>query len=545
MREKFTKYGQKGILILMVAALVLSSCRIYTETERKMEQEMTVRISMYNDISYTAWRTYLEGKFPDVNFVWENNRNSTQNLIYQARHGDLADLVMIRRFENDSAQELAPYLMNLRQEKMTDTFEQTALEPFVFDQRLCWYPEPGMMECLYANVSLFRRNGIKIPETRAQLENACMAFEKLGIDGLSIDAAAGFRSTFLMEGFGYADCFDSGDGASWVKAIRNGQEAILSDSSAAAMTALLRRFRDTGVLQQADLTSSLSDAQSKFDSEKAAMFPFGSDLKYEGKSSNTYQVLPCFGDRKEDNFLYTYPVFNTAVSKNVEKDPEKKKQIEKILKIMYSNEAQQILAQGTEALISYNKGITLPISEQYQSVADLIAQKKFVIRFLNRNTFAACSQAITDIIRDDATDDSWTKRFNAKINQPLDDTVIGNCNIAADNQLGDTNALERPAASVIAQTAQTAAGADVAIIEGKTAAAPLYRGNYTVNDLNAVVVDEKLYEAAMTGKELQKLFDDTILGTTTYRYHMVEPLVDYPAISGMKAFWRQTAIGAY
>ena len=63
MREKFTKYGQKGILILMVAALVLSSCRIYTETERKMEQEMTVRISMYNDISYTAWRTYLRGNF--------------------------------------------------------------------------------------------------------------------------------------------------------------------------------------------------------------------------------------------------------------------------------------------------------------------------------------------------------------------------------------------------------------------------------------------------------------------------------------------------
>jgi hypothetical protein len=49
-----------------------------------------------------------------------------------------------------------------------------------------------------------------------------------------------------------------------------------------------------------------------------------------------------------------------------------------------------------------------------------------------------------------------------------------------------------------------------------------------------VVADDKLYEGTLTGTQLDEVFDDVILATTTYRYHMIEPLVDYPAVSGMQ-----------
>ena len=43
-------------------------------------------------------------------------------------------------------------------------------------------------------------------------------------------------------------------------------------------------------------------------------------------------------------------------------------------------------------------------------------------------------------------------------------------------------------------------------------------------------------DAELTGAQLSDLFDDAILGTTTYSYLNIEPIVDYPALSGMTAF---------
>lgn len=97
---------------------------------------------MYNDIAYSAWRTYVEKQCPDITIIWENNRNSTQNLVYQAEHGDMVDIVTIRRFETDSAAELAPYLADLGQDNptLTASFTVGTLDNFTCNDKICWYP---------------------------------------------------------------------------------------------------------------------------------------------------------------------------------------------------------------------------------------------------------------------------------------------------------------------------------------------------------------------------------------------------------------------
>lgn len=525
------------LLSALILAMSLTGCSgLSFNTADGSDVNVTIRISMYNDIAYSGWRTYVEEQCPEINFIWENNRNSTQNLIYQASHGDMADIVTIRRFENDSATGLAPYLMDLGNEPLTDTFSKGTLDSFTFDGHVCWYPAPGMMESILANISLFNKYGITVPKTVHELEEACLKFREAGIDGLMTDAGTGYRSTFLLEGFSYADYFAKNEGKEWLNSFLAGNTPELPSAGGDCLYSLLKDFEQNDVLSETDLSVSGADVQAGFAAGKAAMTMIGSDQKYQGKTDTEYSIIPCLGTSETDRILYTYPVFSTAVSKAAENDAPKKAAVEKVLSAMYSSEAQQILANGSDALISYNEGIDLPVSDTYGAVADLIREKKYFIRFLNRNMFSAAPDALADVIAKDTSEDVFLQDFNTALNKPLDTAVVGTSDVKAGNQLGEDYLLERSAASVLAQTVQEALGADTVILEGKSAAAPIYKGNYTSSDVNAAVVDEKLFQAELTGAQLQEIFDKAILATTTYAYSALEPLVDYPAISGAKAF---------
>lgn len=535
MRRKWRKCICTAVAAVITAGM-LSGCSFLSGEETAQNgREQTVRISMYNDIAYSDWRTYVEKQFPDTTFIWENNRNSTQNLIYQAKHDDMADIVMIRRFESDSAGELAPYLMDLGGDGLASTFTDGSLDPFTFDGRVCWFPAPGMAEGIYANASLFERCGIRIPETTSELEEACRKFHEQGIEGLGVESSLGYRAVLLLEGFNYSGWFSTEEGRNWRKSFLYGDTAEIPEEGCRQLASALRDMKKNYVIDEHDQTLETADMSSEFDSEKAAMFISGSDLQYKGKTDSDIRIIPCLGNTKEDQVLFIYPVFSTAVSERDSRDPERKALMEKILKVMYSSDAQQILAKGTDALFSYNRGVELPVSDLYKPVSGLFSSGRYFMRFLNRNFFAASTAALQDIIEDDASDDAFGKALNEALSKPLDKTVIGTSDVEADNQSGATWPLVRSAASVLAQTVRDATDADIVLIEGKSAAAPVFKGDYTEADLNAVVADDPLYEGTLTGTQLNSVFDDAILATTTYRYHMIEPLVDYPAISGMTA----------
>lgn len=492
---------------------------------------------MYNDIAYSSWRTYVEEQCTNVTFVWENNRNSTQNLIYQAKHGDMADLVSIRRYESDSAAQLAPYLMDLSDNPLTNTFKTNALKSFTFNNKLCWYPAPGMMETLMANTTLFAKYGIAIPKTIKELETVCKKFYALGIDPLASDAGTGFRATYLMEGYNYARYFESGKGKKIIDQLLEGKDATLDNDGGTLIASLLRGFKDNHVIDVKDVANSeISNANAAFDAGNAAIFTTGSDLKYYGKDGNVYQAIPCLGDNESEQRLYTYPIFNMAVSKEAGNDTKKVAAINRILKVMYSSKAQQILAEDADALISYNKQVSLPLGSNYQSLEKLIKNNQYFIRFLNRNTFNAALSGLKAVINDGVDNKNFIKLFNENIQADLDKHVIGSSDINAGNQMGEDYPLVRNAASTIAQCVEKVSKADAVLIDAKAAAAPIYQGDYTQSDLDAIVADNPIYEANINGNQLQQLFDDAILATTTYKYHTLEPLIDYPAIAGITAY---------
>lgn len=89
---KFKSFPRIFVFFLLVLLLnLLVGCNQLSN----QSTESTIRISMYNSASFPKWRNYVEEMCPDINIIWENNRNNIGNLIYNAQHGDMADIVSI------------------------------------------------------------------------------------------------------------------------------------------------------------------------------------------------------------------------------------------------------------------------------------------------------------------------------------------------------------------------------------------------------------------------------------------------------------------
>ncbi|MDD3404542.1 MAG: ABC transporter substrate-binding protein, partial [Hespellia sp.] len=210
-------------VMIMATTFSLAACGTNTSSNKVPgDDRTTIRVSMFNDASYTNWRAYVQEQCPEINIVWENNRNSFDNLLYMAEHDDMADIVSIRKFTSDGAKSLSPYLADLKGNAMTDTFAEGSLSFFTYDDKVNWYPESGMIASLYVNKSLLDSLGIAVPTTRAELEEACTKMAEQGYYGLTSDFSAGYHATATLEGFGAQYFFETEAGNAWREAYQDG-----------------------------------------------------------------------------------------------------------------------------------------------------------------------------------------------------------------------------------------------------------------------------------------------------------------------------------
>lgn len=105
----------------------------------------------------------------------------------------------------------------------------------------------------------------------------------------------------------------------------------------------------------------------------------GNDIIAFKQDGMNVKMLPYFGDTGEDNWLLTYPSFNVAVSKQSAEDDAKEALCMKVLDVMFSEGAQNILA-GNHNMIPYNEGIKLQLDESMANLKDYIAQNHLYLR---------------------------------------------------------------------------------------------------------------------------------------------------------------------
>lgn len=486
---------------------------------------------MYNSSTFPAWRSYVERACPDVQVQWEDNRNSCTNILYMAKHGNIPDIIAIRRFESDSALQLEPYLFDLSSLDITKSFVPEYLEPFNNGGRQNWLPQPFLVEGIYANKELFERHNVALPKDLRSFILACNEFEKYGFVACGFDCTQGWTNTALIEGFGAAKILTSEEQRQNRKAFSAGVMQQLDKKVTFSIADTLRDLKQNGILTNEDLTMRTDENIEQFQDGTMAMYITNSDGNNNPSGKYQYVLLPFFGDKEENSILYTYPVFSLALSNNLNKSIAHRKACLEVFTAMFSENAQKILSQDTDGLISPQKEITLKLSSVMDNVKPLIENHRCYIRELNINTFSACTAVVKALVNDDIDNETFFSLLNDILLKKKETHEIGTSAIQATNKLD--SACNSPAAGIVADMLKNQTGVQCAIIDSREVAAPFYKGAYTSEDVAAVLLDGPVYKAKLTDVEMGELLDTLIIYTTTFIPGGVEPLVDYPVLSGV------------
>ena len=534
---------QKGFVRLAIAAMLamallatlsLLGCATGAQKSgdhRTQDGRVIVRVSLYNSSSFPEWRAYVEKQCPDVYIQWEDNRNYCSNVIYQAKHDDIPDLVGIRRFESDSADELEPYLADLSDLPLTRTFNDDDLIPFQSGGKQYWLPEPGTVEGLWANATLFQQYGIELPTDLGSLVSACQQMEGQGKVALASSCSQGYTCTALLEGFGAAGFLGTDAGRAWRTSFESGEATSVDAAGFAQMAEVLCRLRDAGIITGEDVSSSPIEVSTQMNLGQAAITLKASDAVLNPNSSYSFVALPYFGETASDSALYTYPVFSLAMSKDAAGDSERQQACTEVLSAMFSEDAQNILDTGTEGLISYSKGVELPLASSMESVRPLIEARRYLIRTMNSNTFSATTKTLKELAAG-GNPTSLVSTLNKSLFVFSDPVEVGTSKVAASSKRDENMCSE--AGSVIAQAVRSQIGTDIAVIDSREAFSPIYQGTYTDIDLQAVAWNGPLYTAQLAGWQVKDLLDEEVLCSTSFSQGSTEPLVDYPALAGIR-----------
>ena len=120
-----------------------------------------------------------------------------------------------------------------------------------------------------------------------------------------------------------------------------------------------RFLKDTHARTE-DAERDFNEVKRDFLSGKCAMMRgTGNDCAaFQAEENLDCVMLPYFGETDEENWILTYPIYQVAVNKDVEKNPEKQAVVMKVLKEVFSTEGQNHAAAGT-AVITYSETVSL------------------------------------------------------------------------------------------------------------------------------------------------------------------------------------------
>lgn len=526
------------IIILSIVCIVFVFCWLNNRDNAKIgnhaqDGRTIVRVSMYNNSSYPEWRAYVEDQCPDVYIEWENNLNNVSNVLYRARHDDIPDIISIRRFESDTISDLNSELADLSDLNITKTFETKYLTPYQDGKKQCWLPGPGTIDGIVANKDVFEKYNVTIPTDMDTFVSACKTLQENGVHAFDVDLAEPWSPTGMLEGFGMDAFFNSEEGNNWLEDFKSGKTASVDEAGFSRIYQVLKTLKDNGILTEDNLTSDAAASTTRFNTGQSAMARIDSSGLFSTSIERDCIMLPFYGASSDRNYLFTYPVFSLAMSKQAYSSHELKTACDEVLTAMLSEDAQKVLDSTSEGLISYNKNISLELSPAMDNIKPLIENERCFIRALNSNSFNANSLALSALIKDDASSEEFIDILNKNLFLHIDPVYIAFSSVHASCEVDENSIC--PAASIIAETLSAETGSDCSIIDSDEAMAPIYMGKYRSSDVSAIVAASPAYTCTITGSQLKKLLQACIYYSTTFESRSIEPLIDYPALGGMTA----------
>ena len=527
---------------VLVATTVLSGCGQSEKAVSENDDHLTVYL--WENRLMKNIVPYIYEQFPDQDIEFITGNNDTDLYSYFEEHGELPDIITVRRFSGTDAQNLEPYLMDFASYDVVSRYYSYALQYYKNSKdEIQWLPICGMPQTIIANKTLFEQFGIKIPENYKEYAQACQQFYDNGIKPYSLDLAEDWSAHEVIQ-TGAIGEFMSLDGIEWRSSAESASGDIAFDD-----TLWERIFSETNTFLKDshftsdDISVDINTAAQMFLEGKAAMFHGYPALmqEYQEQMDAELTRIPFFSQISDEAFINMTPSLNIAFNKDLEKDQEKLDLAFDVLDRMISKEGQTLIAEG-KGVISLN--VDVPnMMEDVPGLEDEINNNSVYIRYSAQKSFDASLKAVHGLLSGEMDETQAYDAFRSTMNSK-DSKEKNTVNFKNEYSISLNDKNGRDAASSILTTIREENDAQLALVPYYYFTSSIYKGECTgsrVALMTAKSSDAPLYLAKINGKEVYELAEK-YLADSDEKFHVTNKY-ELPIASGMKIIVSQEENG--
>ena len=531
--KKKKRYLAVLVAGVLLATAVLSGCGQSKKEISKNDDHLTVYL--WENRLMKNIVPYIQEQFPDHDIEFIVGNNDTDLYSYFEEHGELPDIITVRRFSGKDAQDLQPYLMDFASYDVVSRYYSYALQYYKNSKdEIQWLPICGIPQTIIANKTLFDQYGIKIPENYEEYAQACQQFYDNGIKPYSLDLAEDWSAHEVIQ-TGAIGEFMSLDGIKWRSSAESASEDIeFDDALWERIFSETNTFLRDSHFTKEDISVDINTATQMFLEGKAAMFHGYPALMQDFQEQMDAELIriPFFSQISDEAFINMTPSLNIAFNKDLEKDQEKLDLALDVLDCMISEEGQKLIADGS-GVISLN--IDVPsMMEDVPGLEDEISDNSVYIRYSAQKSFDASLEAVHGLLSGemDATQ-AYNVFRNVMNSKDTEEKATVNFEHKYSISLNDKNG--RDAASSILTTIRKENDAQLAFAPYYYFTSSVYKGECAgsrVALMTAKSSDTSLYLAKINGKQIHELVSEYL--TDSNDDFSVTDKYELPIASGMK-----------
>lgn len=524
------KVKRSLVTVVLIFLIILSGC---TQAKEEKDDHLTVFLWESRLIKYLV--PYIREQFPDKDIEFIAGNNDTDLYSYYNEHGQLPDIITVRRYSGTDAIDLRDELLDLSAYDIVTKYYNYALQYYYnSDNSINWLPVCGIPQTIIANKTLFDRYDIKIPTNYKEYVEACDKFYKLGIKPYSMDLAEDWSNHEIIQGAAIG-LFTSLEGIKWHNEVESTKGDILFDDEfwLEVYEQTSQFIKDTHFTAD-DLNVGVDEGWEMFINEESAMFHGSPEiLKNSEKEMNGAELirLPYFSQDNEEGYIYTSTSLHVALNKNLKDNKEKLETALDVVDCMISEKGQQLISDGGE-VISFNLDVPSTMNVN-KGLEEQLNKNNFYLRYAGQKSFKAAYDSIHGLLSGRMDEQEAYKALVDGINNNNNTEPV----ISFENDysifLNKNNG--RDGASSILTTVAKKMGAELALSPYYYFTSSIYKGDCSAKRIKLMIAQDtnaRLYLLKLTGKEIYELVDRYLSTndgdiTVTNKYEL-------PIASGMK-----------
>ena len=478
---------------------------------------------------------YIHEQFPDQDIEFIIGNNDTDLYSYFKEHGELPDIMTVRRFSGTDAQDLQPYLMDFASYDVVSKYYSYAVEYYKdTDNEIQWLPICALPQTIIANKTLFDQYGIKVPENYEEYVQVCQQFYDKGIKPYSMDLAEDWSNQEIIQAAAIGE-FTSLDGIDWRnKAETSAGEIKFDDVLWKRIFSETSQFLKDSHFSEEDINVNSNTGTQMFVEGKSAMFHGQpTDMqKLQDQMDAELIRISYFSQTSDSSFVYMFPSLNIAFNKELEKNQEKLDTALDVLDCMISEQGQKLIADGS-GVISFNTDVP-SMMQNVPGLDEEIKDTSIYIRYSAQKSFDASLEAVHGLLSGKMDEMQAYNAFRSAMNSK-DSKEKSTVNFENEYSISLNNKSGRDAASSILTTIRKENDAQLALTPYYYYTSSIYKGECTssrVGLMTAKNSDTPLYLVKLNGEQVYELVkkylteaDENFYVTTKY---------ELPIASGMK-----------